>query len=189
MNPERQREKTYHAMTFFLSHTRDCYKKKLFKLLFLLDFDFFELAGRPVTHLDYFAWKMGPVPTELQEGIESNEGDLSDHFAISTEHLGPGVDAVVLESREAFDARFFSPAELELMERLADTWRDATAKDLEDFTHREGTPWYRVWEVENKRQQIIPFDYALDYLEEGDREGVRKIAHERAAFIKNYQHA
>ena len=186
MNAERQKEKTYQAITFFLTNTNNCYKKKLYKLLFLLDFEFFEAAGRPVTHLDYFAWKMGPVPTELQEAIDCHEEELVRRFDINVEQVGDYA-AVRLVNKSDFDQRYFSEKELEILHQLADRWRDASAKDLEDFTHREGSPWDKVWSVEHKRQQLIPLDYALDYLGEEDRNAVREIANERAAFIANYQ--
>ena len=183
MNAFRHKEKTYHAITYFLHNTRNCYKKKLYKLLFLLDFEFYEISGRPVTHLDYFAWKMGPVPSELQVSIDNGDDDLISYFEIRTEHLGEGYEATALHNRADFDARYFSVKEFEIMKRLADTWADATAKDLEDYTHREGRPWHRAWEVEGRRQQLIPLDYALDYLDEGERNSIRQVAVERSAFV------
>ncbi len=183
----RQKEKTYHAITYFLTHTENCFKKKLYKLLFLLDFDAFEDSGRSVTHYDYFAWKMGPVPTELHEAIESHDEELYSRFTITTQQLSENIEATCFETNVPFEPKYFSEKELQLLKTLADTWRDGTASELEYFTHRPGSPWDKIWNQQGKPQQIIPLDYALDYLKEEDREVILNIAHERAAVLANYK--
>jgi uncharacterized phage-associated protein len=183
----RQKEKTFHAITYFLTHTENCYKKKLYKLLFLLDFDAFEDSGRGVTHYDYFAWKMGPVPTELHEAIENHDGDLYSRFKITSERLSEDIEALRFETEVPFEPRYFSDRELEILERLSETWKYSTANELEYFTHRPGSPWDKVWNQEKKPQQVIPFEYALDYMKEGDREIILNIADERAAVLANYK--
>ncbi|EQD73859.1 hypothetical protein B1A_04740, partial [mine drainage metagenome] len=57
-----EREKLINAIIFFAIHTRFLGKTKLFKLLYFLDFEHHKETGRSVTGMDYFAWKMGPVP-------------------------------------------------------------------------------------------------------------------------------
>jgi uncharacterized phage-associated protein len=62
-----EREKLINAILYFASHTRHCGKIKLFKLLYLLDFEHFRQTGRSVTSLDYRAWELGPVPIRLMQ--------------------------------------------------------------------------------------------------------------------------
>ncbi|EQD63619.1 hypothetical protein B1B_06949, partial [mine drainage metagenome] len=47
------------------------------KLLYLLDFEHFRQTGYSVTGMEYHAWKMGPVPTDLFEEWEALEPDLA----------------------------------------------------------------------------------------------------------------
>ena len=70
------REKLIHAIVFFAKKTRHCGKTKLFKLLYLLDFDHFRETGRSVTGLKYYAGEMGPVPVALAEEWDEFEPDL-----------------------------------------------------------------------------------------------------------------
>lgn len=182
MLPNYHKEKTYHAITYFTEHTANCYKKKLFKLLFLLDFDYYEQIGREVTDLDYFAWKMGPVPTALFEAITTHDAELIERFEIVEEDVA-GYEATKLLSRVPFEPKFFSEAELDLMKEISRNWYEATAKELEEFTHRTGGPWDMVWNEENRPQGLIPIEYALMYLDEDKRKVIQSIAKEDAAVL------
>ena len=75
-------KKLVHALIYFLNNTSWSGKKKLYKLLFVLDFEHYAVTGRSVTGLDYFAWKMGPVPTALHEAIDSEDDLIQNAFRI-----------------------------------------------------------------------------------------------------------
>lgn len=181
------KEKAFNAITYFLHNTVLCNKKKLYKLLFLLDFEHFEQIGRNVTGFDYFAWKMGPVPTELHEAIESEDELLLEWFGVNEQIDKRGRPTITLESKQDFNERYFTRRELRILESLSERFELMNGDEMEAFTHREGTPWYRVWVEEKKRQNRIPYEYALDDLEEIERDIVLSIAQERQAFIENYQ--
>lgn len=187
MIPTKQKERTFHAITFFLDHTNNCYKKKLYKLLFLVDFEAFRVSGRKITHFDYFAWKMGPVPTELHEAIESRDQELFSRFQITNEQLGENIVATKLVTNVPFEPKYFSDKELKIMMQIAESWQTSTANDLEYFTHRPGSPWDKVWNLEKRAQEKIPFSYSLDNEEEAYRETVLAIAEEKEAVRNNYQ--
>ena len=51
----RSRDKLINSILFFAEHTRALGKIKLFKLLYLLDFEHFRKTGRPVTGMEYRA--------------------------------------------------------------------------------------------------------------------------------------
>jgi len=181
------KEKAYNAITYFLTHTVMCNKKKLYKLLYLFDFEHFEQTGRNVTGFDYFAWKMGPVPTELHEAIESDDEQLLEFFDVDRQRDRRGWETITLRNKREFDRQYFSKREMRLLESLSDRFELMNGDEMEDFTHREGMPWYRVWVEENHKQSQIPYEYALDGLEEKEREIVLDIAQERKAFLENYQ--
>ena len=185
MVSERQKEKAYQAIMFFCDHTSICYKKKLYKLLYILDFEHFEQTGRSVTGYDYFAWKMGPVPTELHEAIENEDAELLKHFDIIRESIGE-FEGLKLERKDVFDERYFSDRELELMKNISDRFYQATGNEMEAYTHREGTPWHTVWEKEGRKQKEIPYSYQLAHLSDIERDVILDIVEERKAVLENY---
>ena len=162
---DRKNEKLIHAMVFFIKKTKHCYKLKLFKLLYFLDFEHFKQTGRSVTGLEYFAWKMGPVPNSLYDKI-NNPDALKQFFAFTPERFFDSDftnDRVIrLSPKISFDKNLFSKRELRIMNRLADLYKGAKSKDMTEISHDRKGPWYKVFKKENKPQQIIPYEYILD---------------------------
>ena len=72
------RDKLINSIIYLVNNVSHCGKVKLFKLLYFLDFEHYNQTGRSVTGMEYFAWKMGPVPTELYEEIEAPEPDMAE---------------------------------------------------------------------------------------------------------------
>jgi hypothetical protein len=54
-----ERNKLINAIVYFAQNTQHLGKTKLFKLLYLLDFEHFRQTGRSVTGLDYYACCVG----------------------------------------------------------------------------------------------------------------------------------
>lgn len=161
----RSREKLLHAIVYFTKHTNDCHKTKLFKLLFFFDFEIYRETGRSVTGQQYFAWKMGPVPTALFDELKSPAEDLkSVVFMRETTQFDPDFTGKHLDLRPKvdFDPRRFTPRELSHMERLAEIYRDAKASEMSEISHLAGSPWHQVYEVERKPQAPIPYILAID---------------------------
>jgi uncharacterized phage-associated protein len=186
MSQSYRKEKAFNAITYFLEHTSMCNKKKLFKLLWLLDSEHYQAIGRSVTGYHYFAWKMGPVPTELHEAMESGDPELLARFEIEQTVSTRGYVTISLTSKQAFDAKYFSKKEIEILHSLKDRFDLMNGGEMEEYTHREGSPWYRVWTVENKKQSEIPFEYTLSDLPEEERQIVSDLANEQEAFLNNY---
>lgn len=188
MTARYHKEKAFHAINFFLAHTSVCNKKKTYKLLWFLDSEFFQMIGRSVTGYQYFAWKMGPVPTELHEAIEAQEGEFEEFFDVER-RLVKGYETISLISKKPFDERYFSKKELDLLNDLSNRFDLATGKELEDLTHQPGTPWHQVWEIEGRKQAEIPFEYAISLsgMSPQEKDIVASIAKEREAFLVNYR--
>lgn len=180
-----QKEKAFNAITYFIENTQGCFKKKTCKLLWFLDSEHFKATGRTVTGYDYFAWKMGPVPAELDEAIDNQEAEFTDHFDIEIDRDSQ-YTYIELKPKRPFERKYFSRREMALMAELAKRFKYTTAKDLERLTHRPGTPWYQVWEVENRRWERIPNEYALSDLDDADKNAILAIAEERQAYLTNY---
>lgn len=192
MLKNRNREKAFNAITYFTQHTQSCYKKKLYKLLYLFDFEHFQQTGRSVTGYIYEAWKMGPVPVALNKQIEANQEEFAENFDITKEKIGEDwegniIEGILLVSKKEFEPRYFSDRQLELLKRIAESFEISTGKEMEEFTHREDMPWDKVWDNGKGKSKEIPYEYALDFMAEPEKEIILTIAHERQEFIENYK--
>ncbi|MGE4532096.1 Panacea domain-containing protein [Halomonas sp.] len=168
-----EREKLINAIIFFATNTHYLGKIKLFKLLYFLDFEHFKATGRSVTELEYYAWKMGPVPTKLFEELEAPEPDLAQALEIDRVPTRYERPMLSFTPRVEFDASHFSKREMRLMERLAREFEDTKAEDMIEATHLENQPWDRVWNQYGGRQEQIPYELAV---RDQEREAVLAVA-------------
>lgn len=177
------REKLINAIIYFLENSSLIGKTKLFKLLYFLDFEHFKETGRSVTGLAYHAWKMGPVPVALQEEIENPEPDLAENLEIDVGENN-GYKYTNFKPKSRFDSKHFTKRELRLLKEIADRYYMCNAKEMVYWTHLEKEPWHRVWELENRKFEKIPYEYVL---EESEEEIIQSLASEREELIDNYQ--
>ncbi len=165
MDREVAREKLLNAIVFFVTNTRNCYKLKLFKLLFYFDFGIYRQTGRSVTGLRYFAWPLGPVPNDLVDELKAPRPDFARAVFVHEEGAAdpdlPG-PRLMIRGRKKFDETVFTQRELDMLEHLADVFRDATASMMTEATHLAGEPWHHVFKVERRPQAEIPYRLALD---------------------------
>lgn len=162
---DRKKEKLIHAMIFFIKETKYCYKLKLFKLLYFLDFNHFKQTGKTVTGLEYFAWPMGPVPSSLYEEI-NNPINIKKFFKIIPEKKFspdfPKDKALKFIPKIEFDKFLFSKREIEIMDQLVELYKNIKSKDMSQISHKTGGPWDRVFNKDKNKQGFIPYEYILD---------------------------
>ena len=180
-----EQEKAFNAIKYFYTHTMGCDKMKLFKLLFFLDFEHYEQTGRTVTGYTYKAWDHGPVPVELWRYIKYNQEILENDFSI--EQGTTGYSSVCLAPKTDFNDLVFSRREMKMLADISDRFQMMTAKEMEDFTHQEGTPWFKVFKLEDQPDGIIPLEYQLDGIDPETREVVLELAKDRNAIISHFQ--
>lgn len=70
----RDREKLANAILYFHRHTENLTVEKLYRLLYLLDFEHFRQTGQSVTGMEYVARESGPVPERLDRMIRERAG-------------------------------------------------------------------------------------------------------------------
>lgn len=177
-----EREKLINAIIFFANNTHFLGKTKLCKLLYFLDFEHFKETGRSVTGMDYYAWKMGPVPVDLYEEVEAPEPDMADkvEFVEQPTKRGP---MLTVKPLAPIDESLFSKRELRIMRSLAEEYRDTLAEDMIETTHLENQPWHKIYIEEGKRQQVIPYELALRRQE---AEEMLQVVGERVALVKHF---
>lgn len=159
-----QREKLLNAIVFFTENTKHCHKLKLFKLLFLLDFEIFKKTGKTTTGLEYFAWPMGPVPNALFDELKSPKPDLRAAVLITEMPKSDGFDGVGLnfKARVPFDEGCFTSRELDEMARLVELYYGILGEMMTDVIHERGSLWDLIYKVEKKHQERLPFERGLD---------------------------
>lgn len=184
MLKSRSRDKLLHAINYFVHNTKYCGKVKLYKLLYFLDFQHYMEVGRSVTSLEYFAWPKGPVPVELQNEFEDPRPDMTAAMHVTEKSVPKGDNKMLkIEPLVDFDEDLFSKREMRILSGLALEYCGAYAKDMIEQTHLENLPWNRVYNKEGKRQELIPYEYAL---KKGDHDQAAATALDHEEFERNY---
>lgn len=178
----REREKLLNAIIYLAEHTTRCGKTKLFKLLYLLDFEHFKLTGRSVTGLRYYAWQMGPVPVSVEAEFAEPARDFQQAVQVVSEGEFD-YRRLQVKPKRKFDASHFSKRELKLLEEIAARYRNKTAKQMVEVTHESNGPWERVWQGGAGQNQEIAYELALSG---SDSAGVLDAAREYEALRNHY---
>lgn len=156
------RSRLINAVVFFAENVRYCGKIKLFKLLYLLDFEHFRQTGKSVTGVEYQAWKYGPVPIELMEEWDDMSDDISSVVHIDPEKVIDYTrDTVKVNDGAHFDADDFTPRQLRIMNDLVARYRDTMSPTMIDVTHEQNGAWDKVWQRGEGARHVIPYELAI----------------------------
>lgn len=177
------RKKLIAAIAYFAKNTDNCGKTKLFKLLYFLDFEHFKQTGRSVTGLDYYAWKMGPVPTSLYAEFDFPEPDLLEQIKLEPQLLA-GYDFLQIKALRDPNTSYFSKRELNILKDLTKQYKNISAADMVERTHLANSPWYKVYLEQNKPQQLIPYEYSIDLIKDSHILGLAKESKEMKDIYK-----
>ncbi|PIY93145.1 MAG: hypothetical protein COY69_03185 [Candidatus Magasanikbacteria bacterium CG_4_10_14_0_8_um_filter_32_14] len=110
-------------------------KKKLAKLLYFVDFDFFEKFQKSITDDIYKALPMGPFPITMEKVITDMVNEKK--IIIKLEKARPDYNPTeIYKAKEKFK-EVFSKDEQEILDRVVLKYGHLTGKQLEDLTHAE----------------------------------------------------
>jgi len=128
-------------------------KLKMMKLLYFLDFDYFEKYGKSVTGDEYLRFENGPVPRMAEKMLkEMGSKDIK----ITKRKIALGYnDQLHIEALKDFDVSLFSREELLMMEETANKWEKFSGTEMKTASHGEA-PW-----IATKPNNVI--DYNLAY--------------------------
>lgn len=111
-------------------------KKKLAKLLYFVDFDFFEKYQKHFTGDKYKALPMGPFPISLEKITKEMAKDKILKIQSVEERKGYTPTEVYTCTKDP-DVSIFTPEEIKMLDRIAVRYGHLNGKQLEDLTHAE----------------------------------------------------
>lgn len=155
-NMSLHREKYQHAILYLCQqlHGEVRGKKKLAKLLYFADFDFYERQQTSITGDVYMALPMGPVPSALEEITEEMEKSqvLSIERVPEREGYNP---TEIYRCRIEPNMSVFSNEERAMLDRIVLKYGHLNGKQLEDLSHAEA-PY-----IGTKLREEIPYELAF----------------------------
>ena len=153
--PKINEKKYKNAVIFFAKKIQNgtLGKLKMMKLLYYLDFDFFEKYGQSVTGDEYLRFEYGPVPRMGEKILKEMSGK---EIKITKRKIAEGLnDQLHIEALKNFDVNVFTKEELLVLEEIADKWEKFTGTEMKNVSHGEA-PW-----IATKPNEVI--DYNLVY--------------------------
>ncbi len=124
----------------------------LYKLLYFIDFDFYEKYEEQLMGLTYIKNTHGPTPREFKVVVDEmvSEGLVdkasSKHFTYTQKKYLPVVKP---------DLKLLNAAELAMVDSVLDRYSDHSAAQLSQLSH-DDTPWQMAGDKEN-----IEYEYAF----------------------------
>ena len=114
-------------------------KKKIAKLLYFSDFNFFEVYEESVTGATYRALPMGPVPDELEGAIKEMRGKT---ITITKKDIGLENDMLVFSLKDMnidpdLSFKHLSDDEKQVLRKVYSDYGNVNGKVLENISHSE----------------------------------------------------
>jgi len=128
-------------------------KKKACKLLYFLDFDFFEAYDKSFTGETYYKYNLGPFTKYFEDSIKELEKEgyvETEKIRMSPAHNN---DTNIYKAKKKL-AYKFDDNEKRMLKRIARIYGVQSGKELEDLSHTEA-PWQAV-----EMCQSIPYEFA-----------------------------
>jgi transcriptional regulator with XRE-family HTH domain len=127
----------------------------IYKMLYFIDFDFYEIYGRTITGLSYIHLQFGPVPMKKQYlsvvgGMESNK-ELK---IITQDYFGMRIKRYI--NLFPYETGKLDPIEAKTVDNVINSMSDWSAKKIEDYVHGDA-PWYLT-----KEKELIPYNLVFN---------------------------
>jgi len=143
MNPDKLKQ----VIFYFLENINNesLGRTKLMKLLYYVDFDHYEQFGSSVTGATYKKLPYGPFPNGTEKLIEQSvqNGELKQ----MTKSYPKGEQQRLELTNVHCDLSVFSDSERQVLEQVAERWKDATTDEIVEASHSEA-PWQCTGDLE-----------------------------------------
>ena len=111
----------------------------LYKLLYFIDFDAYELLGKPVTGMKYIKLQYGPVPKFADYAPLIEKMVKTEELALVKQKYHDKIQKRYVAFKEA-NTSVFSSGELEIINKTIDRLSDMSAVQIEEYAHGD-IPW------------------------------------------------
>jgi len=126
----------------------------LYKLLYFIDFDCFEIHHQPISGLSYLHLQYGPVPLASQylpvisKMIEEQKLQI-----ISQSYFGLKIKRYL--NLAIYDINSLNPQEIKIIDNVINTLSNMSANQIEEYSHGDA-PWKLT-----KEKEIIPYSFVF----------------------------
>ena len=144
-------------MVVFFTERLKPWKTQMNKLLFYADFLMFKRTCFSMSGARYRAINMGPVPNNYNSIFEYMANN--DEVAISYTEFPNGAVGEQFKPHTGrnFNAALFDEIELQVLDDVADRFKDVSTSDIIEISHKE-----RAWIDNEAGKRIISYKYAFD---------------------------
>lgn len=132
-------DKLGNALIFLADHIPNLTKTKALKLIYLLQEFSIKKYGIPFFNLRFDVWKLGPVSRDLFIELSSKPTLLKGFIG---KRFVDGKDFIL--SKNQFSDDEFNDLEIDLLEFTVEKFKNSSAKELVEITHRKHSLWYQT---------------------------------------------
>lgn len=132
----------------------------LYKLLYFVDFDSYELSGKPVTGMNYVKLQFGPVPRACDYDLIIKEMIDDDKLKIINQKYHNMLQKRYIALTEP-DISVLSSQEIKVIDEVIAKLSDMNARQIENYVH-EDVPW-QATEDNEIISYILAFDRTAPY--------------------------
>jgi len=147
----------------------------LYKLLYFIDFDSYELYGSPITGMNYVRLRYGPVPQATQYNPVVEKMIRNSQLRIITQNYHGMVQKRYIALVEPDMSVFYSQEkELKIVDEIIAKLSDMSAISIENYVHGD-IPWRKTLERETINYDLVfnrvpPYsrrDYESEFIQTG----------------------
>jgi len=162
----------------------------LYKLLYFIDFDSYELHGKPVTGMDYVKLQFGPVPRAKEYNYIIKSMINCSELKIITQNYHGMIQKRYIALKES-DKSLLSEQEKNIINETILKYSDMSAKSIENFVHGDA-PWkqcenQKVIDYNSVFNRIPPYSH-LNYSEEFTQNSANDIMKNLGTISKEEVH-
>ena len=133
-----QLAKLGNAIIFLSERITPLSKTKLLKLIYLIEELSVKKYGLPFFNIRFDVWKLGPVSRDLYAEMTSDEPFLLEDYIVREPRNGN----IFIKPKQRFSDDEFNDLELRLLDDIAKIYKNYSADQLIELTHRKHSPWY-----------------------------------------------
>lgn len=193
------RNKIIEAIVYFSKALKYPSKMMIYKVLAELDYRHFLETGLPVTNLEYFAWKWGPVPKDFDKEISDRKQDIicipkdfTNSIYVDTREwvnkkTGEDCKMFLFKSKRKPNLEIFSPRQKKILDQVAAIYKDATPTQASQASHEKDKPWQKTIALKGREGDLIDFFEILPKNSKIDKDEAKERLNEILAFTHNYK--